>query len=101
MKRPKGRLSAKWPEVAMTGMSVSEVKAVFGDVLNRVAYRGERIALERRGRTVAYLISPEDMALLEALEDRLDVEDSRRALAEEEFVPYDQVRKELKEKGRL
>jgi hypothetical protein len=45
---------------------------------------------------VAALISAEDLMLLEALEDRADLEEVRRRLAEsDERIPYEQVRKEL------
>ena len=46
-------------------------------------------------KDVAVLISVEDAALLEELEDRIDVEDARKALAEGEFIPWDEAKKEL------
>jgi PHD/YefM family antitoxin component YafN of YafNO toxin-antitoxin module len=51
------------------------------DAFNRVAYKGERIRVERRGGPSVVIISEEDAALLEALEDRLDLEEARKALA--------------------
>ena len=39
----------------------------------RVAYKGERIVLERHGKDVAALVSVEDLELLEELEDRTDL----------------------------
>jgi PHD/YefM family antitoxin component YafN of YafNO toxin-antitoxin module len=65
-------------------------------LINRCAYRGERVALQRRGKTLAAIVPAEDLKLLEALEDRLDVEAARKALAEsDERIPYEKVRKEL------
>lgn len=60
----------------------SKVREEFSDILNRVAYRRDRIVLERHGRAVAALVPVEDLELLEELEDRLDLEDARAALAE-------------------
>lgn len=63
-------------------MGVAEIRNNMADALNRVAYQGERIVLERRGKGVAAIVSMEDLALLEALEDREDVKAARRVLAE-------------------
>ena len=49
----------------MTRLTASAVRDTLGDTLNRVAYRGERIILERHGKAVAALVSVEDLSLLE------------------------------------
>ena len=41
-----------------------------------------RLSLERRGRDVAALVSLEDLALLNDLEDRIDLEAAREAVEE-------------------
>ena len=81
----------------MTRLKASEVRQHFSDALNRVAYRGERILLHRRGKDLAAVVPISDLKALEELEDRLDVEAARKALAEsKERIPYEQVRKELR-----
>lgn len=60
----------------------SEARRHFSDILNRVSVRGDRVVMERHGKSVAAMISMEDLALFEALEDRFDVEEARAALAE-------------------
>ena len=45
-----------------------------------MAYRGERIAIHRHGKKVAVLVPVEDLAMLEALEDRIDVALAKKAL---------------------
>lgn len=54
------------------------------DVLERVVTKGERVMLHQDGKGVAALVSLEDLALLEELEDRLDNEEADKALAEME-----------------
>ncbi|WP_243719801.1 type II toxin-antitoxin system Phd/YefM family antitoxin [Actinomadura sp. KC06] len=44
---------------------MTEARAQFADLVNRVAYTGEPVTLTRRGRVMAALISPEDLELLE------------------------------------
>ena len=51
-------------------MNVVDIRNQLADAINRVAYAGERIILERRGKGVAALVSVEDLALLEELENQ-------------------------------
>ena len=77
----------------MTRLAVSAVRNSLGDTLNRVAYRGERIVLERHGKAVAALVSVEDLSLLEDLEDRADLAEARRALQDPQRIPYEEIRR--------
>lgn len=66
----------------MTRLHASKVRDDFSDTLNRVAYRRERIVLMRRGKAVVAIVPVEDLGLLEDLEDRMDLDEARAALAE-------------------
>lgn len=61
---------------------VSEARQNLAELCNRVAYGGERLVIARRGKGRVALVSAEDLELLQALEDALDVEAGRKALAE-------------------
>ena len=76
-------------------IGVAEIRDNLADALNRVCYQGERIVLERRGKGVAVLVSMEDLGLLEAIEDKLDVTEAKRALAEDGFVPLEDIESRL------
>lgn len=47
-------------------VSITEAKASLSSLVNRVAYRGERIVLESHGRPKAALVSLEDMRAIES-----------------------------------
>ncbi len=80
----------------MTKLSASEAREHFSDTINRVAYRGERIVLHRRGKGLVAVVPMADLVALEKLENQLDVEAAKKALAESDArIPYDQVRREL------
>ena len=81
----------------MTTMTSSAARTEWAEMLNRVGYGGERITIERRGKPVAVLISPEDADLLEAIEDRIDAREARRVLEEDdrEPEPIDDVLEDL------
>jgi prevent-host-death family protein len=51
----------------MTKVSTVELREQLGDLLNRVAYAGERVVILRRGKPVAAIVSMEDLQRLEAL----------------------------------
>ena len=79
-------------------VSVSEARHDFAEIVNRAAYGGERVRVVRRGRTVAAIIPIEDLELLERIEDELDLEAAREALADPANavpVPWEQVKAEL------
>lgn len=52
----------------VTVVGAHEAKTGLADILNRVAYRGERIIVERRGKPIAAVVSIEDLQRLEASE---------------------------------
>ncbi len=79
----------------MTRLSTTEARNQFADAINRVSYRGERIVLDRNGKDVAALVSIEDLELLELLEDRMDIEAARKAMADKETVSWESLKKEL------
>jgi PHD/YefM family antitoxin component YafN of YafNO toxin-antitoxin module len=66
----------------VTRLAASAVRDTFSETINRVAYKGERIALERHGKTIAGLVSAEDLELLQMLEDQMDLDATRKALKE-------------------
>jgi prevent-host-death family protein len=66
----------------MTRLAVSKAREDLADMLNRVAYGHERVLIERRGKNLAALVPVEDLELLEMLEDKVDLEAARKALAE-------------------
>ena len=76
-------------------MNVVDIRNNLAEALNRVAYGGERIVLKRRGKGVAALVSVEDLALLEELENQADVRAVRKALKEKGAVPLTKIKARL------
>jgi prevent-host-death family protein len=79
----------------MSRVAASALRESLSDTLNRVEYRGERIVLKRHGKDVAALVPLEDLALLERIEARLDLEAVRKALEERGAVPWKTVKARL------
>ncbi len=84
-------------------MSISEARKQLAELVNRAAYRRERVALGRRGKKVAAIVSADDLELLEALEDAADLRAIAKALADPKnklaSIPWKQIEKELAKLG--
>ncbi len=81
----------------MSRIAASEAREKFATILNEVAFGGERVLLHRHGKDVAAFVPIEDLELLEALEDKMDLETARRALAEKgSRVKWEQLSKEIR-----
>jgi PHD/YefM family antitoxin component YafN of YafNO toxin-antitoxin module len=60
-------------------MEVTAARNAFADALNRVSYGHERIAIRRHGKILAAMVSPDDLALLEAINAQ-DLKDAKAAI---------------------
>lgn len=79
-----------------TNVSTSKARVDFAEMINQVAYGGERIVLDRHGKPIAAIIPIEDLTFLEEMENRMDIAAAKRALAEsDERIPYERMRQEL------
>jgi prevent-host-death family protein len=56
--------------VAGEEVPVTEARKDLAELVNRVAYGGERIPLSRHGKVVAAIVSAEDLDLLERIGER-------------------------------
>ena len=70
------------------------------DAFNRVVYNQERVAIQRRGGEMVYLVSKEDFAILSRLEDRLDIEEADETLKDmkrrgNKPIPWETLKKKL------
>jgi prevent-host-death family protein len=82
----------------MAQVNTVDARAQFSEIINRAAFGKERITLTRRGKEIVAVVPIEDMKLLEALEDKIDLEDARAALAEAKkkgTVSWEKIKKEL------
>ena len=79
-------------------VSIVEARAHFGDLVSRATLLNRRVFVTRHGKRIAALVSAEDAELLDAIEDRLDLEavrKARRDIASHGTVPLIRLVKEL------
>ena len=63
-------------------ITTGKAREQLSNVINRAAFGKERIVLTRRGKEIAAVVPIEDVKLLEEIEDRIDLEEARAALAQ-------------------
>lgn len=80
-------------------VEATQARNTFAEMVNRVRYGADRVVIQRRGKPVAAVVPVEDLRLLEFLEDRLEIEAARRALADPRNrprIPWARVKAALK-----
>lgn len=82
----------------MTHVTANQFRDNLDTTLDRVIRDGERVVLRRNRKNVAVIIPIEDLAALEEIEDREDLEDARairKEIEREGTVPWETVKKNL------
>lgn len=82
----------------MSNIPFSEARTHLTDIVNGVAYGGKRIILTRKGKQLVAIIPLEDLRALEALENKIDLEDAKKALSDVEkhgTVSWEETKREL------
>jgi len=80
----------------MKTVRFTQARSGLSDLFTRVITKGERVVIERHGHERAALVPIDDVQALQRLEDRLDVAEAEKALAEsDERVPWEQVKEDL------
>ncbi len=76
-------------------VNIANFRNNIADALNRVAYGGERVVLARRGKGVVALVSMNDLATLERLEDESDLKAALKARKEKGKIPLKKIKARL------
>jgi prevent-host-death family protein len=80
--------------------ATTEAKTELDAVINKVRRSKQRVALTRRGKLVAAVVSIEDLEYLEAIEAEENAEDIKACKAalkdkKSDLIPWEKVKKEL------
>jgi prevent-host-death family protein len=79
-------------------LNSTDAREQLADVLNRVAYAGDRVRIARRGKVVAAVVPIGDLEMIERLENEVDIREAEKSLREAKkkgTTPLDIIRKEL------
>ena len=76
-------------------ISITEAREKMTEIANRVIYRGERILIKRSSKLAFAIVPLKDVQILEALEERIDLQEAEQALKDGDFVGLEELKKEL------
>lgn len=80
----------------MTEMAVSEARSRLAEMIEESRRSGEPVTMTRYGRRVAVILSAEAFdRLVETADDADDRRELAAARAEDDYVPWDEVKAEL------
>lgn len=82
----------------MLSITITDLRTKIRKLADMVAFKGERVRVERNGETAFVLVSEEDAALLEALEDKQDLEAAKKALKDGYRISLNEVEAKAKAK---
>jgi antitoxin (DNA-binding transcriptional repressor) of toxin-antitoxin stability system len=83
----------------MAELTIVQVRAQLSEVINRAAFAKERLFLTRRGKRIPASVPIDDIDLLEALEDKINIEEARTSLAEAKkkgTLSWDKLKRDLR-----
>lgn len=81
-----------------TTVTAQQMQDQLSEFINQVAHNKEQIIITRRGKAIAVLISQDDFVLLQALQNKQDLEEALDALKEARekgSIPIESIKEEL------
>jgi len=81
-----------------TTFTTAEAQDQFSEIINQVVHNKDHIVLTRRGKEVAAIIPVEDLALLQDLQNKHDLQEALNALKEareQGGISIDKVKAEI------
>lgn len=79
----------------MTKVSMTKARQDFTNIANRVMFGGERICIEKNNKPAVAVVPVEDLEIIEAIEDKIDLEEALKALKKPGFITLKALKKEL------
>ena len=79
----------------MTSITITDARTHIRKLADQVCHYGERICVKRNGEPAFVMVSYEDFEALEALEERIDIQEAKKALKKGKFIPLEQLESEL------
>jgi prevent-host-death family protein len=79
-------------------LPLTEARSNLSEISNEVAFGHKRIILTRKGKRLIALVPLEDLEALEAIEERIDLDDARKALADVKkkgSVSWNEIKRKL------
>jgi prevent-host-death family protein len=74
---------------------MTKARRDFTNIANRVMFGGERICIEKNNKPAVAVVPAEDVEILEAIEDQIDIRAAKAALKKGKFIDLKDLIKQL------
>jgi prevent-host-death family protein len=75
---------------------MTKARRDFTDIAERVMYGDERICIQKNNKPAVAVVPVSDVEFLEALEDKIDLEEALKALKKPGFIRLKDLKKKLR-----
>ena len=79
----------------MTTISITDLRPHLRKYADDVCFRGNRFVVERNGEPAFAMVSVEEAEAIEALEEKIDIIEAKKALKKGKFIPLEKLEAEL------
>jgi len=79
----------------MISVTITDLRTRIRKLADLVAFKGERVRVQRNGETAFVLVSEKDAELLETLEDKEDLKAAKKALKDNYSISLQDLEKDL------
>ena len=79
----------------MTTITITKARPQLRKLADMVCHHGERICVERNGEPAFVMVSFEDFEAIEAFEEKIDLQEAKKALKKGKFIPLEKLETEL------
>lgn len=79
----------------MITINITDLRPLLSEYADDVCFRGDRFIIMRNGRPAFAMVSVEDIEAIEALEEKIDIEEAKKALKKGKFIPLEKLEAEL------
>ena len=74
---------------------MTKARQDFTNIANRVMFGSERICIEKNNKPAVAIVPVEDLEMIEAIEDRIDIQAAKAALKKGKFITLEALKKQL------
>ena len=78
----------------MTTLSMTDARHTFTEIANKVMVTGERIYISKNNKPAFAVVPITDVQLLQALEDKIDLEEALASLQESDSISLEELEKQ-------
>jgi prevent-host-death family protein len=79
----------------MTTVTITDCRKQIHELADEVSHHGKRVCVNRNGKPAFVMVPIDDAEALIAIEDKIDIQEARKALKKGDFIGLNELKDEL------